>query len=57
MGMCYLVLHEVGLAVVMQSEGNITIVAYLLKTRTVEPEKQLLLANGSETTFISRQWL
>jgi hypothetical protein len=26
------------------------IVAYLLKTRTVEPEKQLLLANGSETT-------
>jgi hypothetical protein len=28
------------------------IVAYLLKARTVEPEKQPLLANGSETTFI-----
>jgi hypothetical protein len=27
------------------------IVAYLLKARTVEP----LLANGSETTFVSRQ--
>jgi hypothetical protein len=32
-------------------------VAYLLKARTVEPEKQLLLANSSETTFISMQWL
>jgi hypothetical protein len=31
------------------------IVAYLLKATTVEPEKQLLLANGSETTFGSRQ--
>jgi hypothetical protein len=30
-------------------------VAYLLIARTVEPEKQPLLANGSETTFISRQ--
>jgi hypothetical protein len=29
-------------------------VAYLLKARTVEPEKQPLLANGSETTFVSR---
>jgi hypothetical protein len=28
-------------------------VEYLLKARTVEPEKQPLLANGSETTFIS----
>jgi hypothetical protein len=27
------------------------IVAYSLKARTVEPEKQPLLANGSETTF------
>jgi hypothetical protein len=26
-------------------------VAYLLDARTVEPEKQLSLANGSETTF------
>jgi hypothetical protein len=33
-----------------------TTVAYLFKARTVEPEKQLLLANSSETTFISRQW-
>jgi hypothetical protein len=33
------------------------IVAYLLKARTVEPEAQPLLANGSETTFVSRQWL
>jgi hypothetical protein len=31
------------------------IVAYFLKARTVEPEKQPLLANGSETTFVSRQ--
>jgi hypothetical protein len=29
------------------------IVAHLLKARTVEPEKQLLLANGYETTFVS----
>jgi hypothetical protein len=28
--------------------------AYLLKARTVEPEKQPLLMNGSETTFVSR---
>jgi hypothetical protein len=32
-------------------------VAYLLKARIVEPEKQPLLTNGSETTFISRQGL
>jgi hypothetical protein len=32
-------------------------VAYLLEARTVEPEKQPLLANGSETTFVSRQRL
>jgi hypothetical protein len=25
---------------------------YLLKARTVEPEKQTLLVNGSETTFV-----
>jgi hypothetical protein len=31
------------------------IVSYLLKARTVEAEKQPLLANGSERTFISRQ--
>jgi hypothetical protein len=30
-------------------------VAYLLKARTVEPEKHPLLANGSEATFVSRQ--
>jgi hypothetical protein len=30
-------------------------VVYLLKARTVEPEKQTLLANGSKTTFVSRQ--
>jgi hypothetical protein len=30
-------------------------VAYLLKARTVEPEKQPLLGNGYETTFVSRQ--
>jgi type IV secretory pathway protease TraF len=33
------------------------IVAYLHKERTVEPEKQFLLANSSETTFDSRQRL
>jgi hypothetical protein len=32
-------------------------VAYLLKARTVEPEKQPLLTNGPETTFVSRQRL
>jgi hypothetical protein len=32
-------------------------VAYLLEARTVEPEKQQLLTNGSETTFVSRQRL
>jgi hypothetical protein len=31
--------------------------AYLLKARTVEPKKQPLQANGSETTFFSRQQL
>jgi hypothetical protein len=33
------------------------ILAYLLKARTVEPEKQPFLTNGSETTFVSRQQL
>jgi hypothetical protein len=32
-------------------------VAYLLKARTVEQEKKPLLANGSESTFVSRQGL
>jgi hypothetical protein len=32
-------------------------VAYVLKARTLEPEKQPLLVNGSETTVVSRQWL
>jgi hypothetical protein len=32
------------------------IVAYFLKARAVESEKQPLLANGSETTSVSRQW-
>jgi hypothetical protein len=31
-------------------------VAYLLKARTVEPEKQLLLANSSLNTPTARQW-
>jgi hypothetical protein len=31
-------------------------VAYLLKERAMQPEKQALLVNGSETTFVSRQW-
>jgi hypothetical protein len=35
----------------------VCIVPYLLKARTVEPEKQPLLANGSETTSFSRQRL
>jgi hypothetical protein len=34
-----------------------SIVAYLLKARTMEREKQPLLANGSETTFVSTQRL
>jgi hypothetical protein len=32
-------------------------VAYLLKSRTLELEKQPSLANGSETTFVPRQRL
>jgi hypothetical protein len=32
-------------------------VVYLLKARTVEPEKQPLLANSLERTFVSRQRL
>jgi hypothetical protein len=35
----------------------VDIMAYLLKGRTVEPEKQPLLTNGSETTFVSMQRL
>jgi hypothetical protein len=35
----------------------LAVVAYLLKPSIVEPEKQSLLANGSETTFVSRQRL
>lgn len=31
-------------------------VAYLFKVRAADPEKQLLLAKSSETTFISGQW-
>jgi hypothetical protein len=41
----------------MGVEINLHIMTYLLKVRTVEPEKQPLLANGSETTFVSRQRL
>jgi hypothetical protein len=29
--------------------------AYMLKARTVEPEEQPLLADGSETIFVSMQ--
>jgi hypothetical protein len=29
--------------------------AHLLKARNVEPEKQPMIANGSETTSVSRQ--
>jgi hypothetical protein len=32
---------------------SFNIKAYLLKARTVQPEKQPLLANDSETTFVS----
>jgi hypothetical protein len=35
----------------------LNIVAHLIKVRTVEPEKQPLLKNVSETTFVSRQLL
>jgi ParB-like chromosome segregation protein Spo0J len=38
-------------------KGALHIVSYLLKAKNVEPEKQLLLANGSDTAFISRQRL
>jgi hypothetical protein len=39
------------------NNNNNNNVAYMLKSRTVELEKQPLLANGSETTFVSRQRL
>jgi hypothetical protein len=35
--------------------NKFNIVAYLLKARNVEPDKQLFLAYGSETTFVSSQ--
>jgi hypothetical protein len=38
-----------------QLVGIFNIVAYLLKARPVQPQKQLLPANRSETTFISWQ--
>jgi hypothetical protein len=44
--------HKRRLQILYVSENT---VVYLLKARTVEPEKQPLLANGSETTFVSRQ--
>jgi hypothetical protein len=34
--------------------ANFNIVEYLLKARIVELEKQPLLANGFETTFVSK---
>jgi hypothetical protein len=43
--------------IVLESCYCLNIVAYLLKARTVEPEKQPLLANGYETTFLSGQRL
>jgi hypothetical protein len=39
----------------VNKEHVINNLAYLLKSRTVEPEKQPLLENGSEKTFVSRQ--
>jgi hypothetical protein len=36
-----------------QGAQVINIMQYLLKARTVEPEKQPLLTNGSETIFVS----
>jgi hypothetical protein len=37
------------------TKKTVYIVAYLLKAGTVEPEKQPLLANSSEITFVSGQ--
>jgi hypothetical protein len=34
----------------------VSTVAYLLKARTAEPEKQPLLGNGSANTPVARQW-
>jgi hypothetical protein len=49
-------LAEEGL-IVTESIYNLYIEAYLLKARTVEPEKQPLLANCFEAAFVSRQRL
>jgi hypothetical protein len=38
-----------------QANSQTDIVAYLLKACTVEPEKQSLLAKGSDRTFVSMQ--
>jgi hypothetical protein len=50
----------IALQVILNSVLLITlkeyIVAYLLEARTVEREKPPLLANGSETAFVTRQW-
>jgi hypothetical protein len=43
-------------AVEDKSRKHHNIMSYLLEARTLEPEKQPLLANGSET-FVSRQRL
>jgi hypothetical protein len=53
-----LILSQISIATKPRSQNNNEyIVAYLLKARTVEPEKQPLLANCSEITFISMQRL
>jgi hypothetical protein len=46
--------HPTSIGDSMWLEGT---VAYSLKARTVEAEKQLLLENGSETKFVFRQRL
>jgi hypothetical protein len=38
-------------------ESGVRYYGAFAEARTVEPEKQPLLANGSETTFVSRQRL
>jgi hypothetical protein len=40
---------------VVKNSLYLNIVTYLLKARTVEPDKQSLLENGSKTTLVSRQ--
>jgi hypothetical protein len=57
MKMCYLLVVTPCSPLLVHRGSEKHIVAHFLKARTVEPEKQLLFASGSESTFVSTQRL